>query len=180
MDRTERFYKISEMLRATKVVSFATLLGKLEVSRSTLRRDLNYLSTRLNNPIIHCRELGGYRLQAADASGQRPHELPGLWFSPTEIHALLTMQQLVAGLDAITQVIPLEKAAPEVSDAKLSTTFGPATVFFQAEPCVGHACASPTSALAGWPASNGIRSRRGSCKPTAAICCASPTPTTAS
>jgi hypothetical protein len=26
MDRTERFYKISEMLRASKVVSFVTLL----------------------------------------------------------------------------------------------------------------------------------------------------------
>src|SRR3990167_1136932 len=99
MDRTERFYKISELLRASKVVSFATLLGKLEVSRSTLKRYLNYLSTRLNNPIVYCRELGGYRLQATDASGQRPHELPGLWFSPTEIHALLTMQQLLSGLD---------------------------------------------------------------------------------
>ena len=111
MDRTERFYKISELLRANKVVSFAALLAKLEVSRSTLRRDLNYLSTRLNNPIIHCRELGGYRLQAADASGQRPHELPGLWFSPAEIHALLTMQQLLSGLDAggilTTHIAPL-------------------------------------------------------------------------
>lgn len=111
MDRTERFYKISEMLRATKVVSFATLLGKLEVSRSTLRRDLNYLSTRLNNPIVYRRDLGGYRLEAADTSGKQPHELPGLWFSPTEIHALLTMQQLLAGLDAggvlTTHIAPL-------------------------------------------------------------------------
>jgi predicted DNA-binding transcriptional regulator YafY len=44
--------------------------------------------------------LGGYRLEAADTSGRQAHELPGLWFSPTEIHALLTMQQLLAGLDA--------------------------------------------------------------------------------
>lgn len=111
MDRTERFYKISEMLRGSKAVSFATLLAKLEVSRSTLRRDLNYLSTRLNNPIVYCHELGGYRLEAADTSGQQAHELPGLWFSPTEIHALLTMQHLVAGLDAggllTTHIAPL-------------------------------------------------------------------------
>jgi len=111
MDRTERFYKISELLHANKAVSFATLLGKLEVSRSTLKRDLNYLSTRLNNPIVYCRELGGYRLEAANISGQQAHELPGLWFSPTEIHALLTMQQLVAGLDAggllTTHIAPL-------------------------------------------------------------------------
>ncbi|WP_296275367.1 hypothetical protein [Rhodoferax sp.] len=31
MDRTERFYKISEMLRASKGVSFATLQAKLQV-----------------------------------------------------------------------------------------------------------------------------------------------------
>lgn len=121
MDRTERFYKISELLRASKAVSFAALLGKLEVSRSTLRRDLNYLSTRLNNPIIHCRELSGYRLQATDASGQRPHELPGLWFSSTEIHALLTMQQLLSGLDAggilTTHIAPLM--------ARLNALLGP-------------------------------------------------------
>ena len=99
MDRTERFYKITELLRAHKVVSFATLLAKLEVSRSTLKRDLKYLSERLNNPIVHCRKLGGYHLEVAAEPGKRPHELPGLWFSPTEIHALLTMQQLLAGLE---------------------------------------------------------------------------------
>lgn len=61
MDRTERLYKISELLRANKAVSFATLLGKLQVSRSTPKRDLYYLSTRFNNPVVYCRELGGYR-----------------------------------------------------------------------------------------------------------------------
>ncbi|PIY24542.1 MAG: transcriptional regulator, partial [Comamonadaceae bacterium CG_4_10_14_3_um_filter_60_75] len=39
MDRTERFYKINELLRAKKVVSYATLLAALGVSRSTLKRD---------------------------------------------------------------------------------------------------------------------------------------------
>lgn len=34
MDRTERFYKIKELLQTV-----------FEVSRSTLKRDLNYLST---------------------------------------------------------------------------------------------------------------------------------------
>ena len=111
MNRTERLYKISELLRANEAVSFAYLLAKLEVSRSTLKRDLNYLSDRLNNPIIYCRNLGGYRLEATDAPDKCPHELPGLWFSPTEIHALLTMQQLLSGLDAggtlTTHIAPL-------------------------------------------------------------------------
>ena len=62
MDRTERFYKIKELLRLHRVVSFATLMAELEVSRSTLKRDMAYLSTRLNNPIEWSREAGGYRL----------------------------------------------------------------------------------------------------------------------
>lgn len=99
MDRTERFYKIKELLRQRKVVSFAVLQAELEVSRSTLKRDMEYLSTRLNNPIEWSRSAGGYQLvpnaDACDAS----HELPGLWFSESEIHALLTMQHLLTNLD---------------------------------------------------------------------------------
>ncbi len=100
MDRTERFYKIKELLRQHKVASFATLQAALEVSRSTLKRDLSYLSTRLHNPIAYSRELGGYRIEKCDDASGSTHELPGLWFSATEIHALLTMQQLLSGLDA--------------------------------------------------------------------------------
>jgi predicted DNA-binding transcriptional regulator YafY len=111
MHRTERLYKINELLRSHQVVSFATLLAKLETSRSTLKRDLKYLCDRLHNPIIYKRELGGYQLATPDSADQHPHELPGLWFSPTEIHALLTMQQLLAGLDAggvlSTHIAPL-------------------------------------------------------------------------
>lgn len=121
MDRTERFYKISELLRTHKVVSFASLLTKVEASRSTLKRDLKYLCERLHNPIVYCRDLGGYQLTAPDPADKRPHELPGLWFSPTEIHALLTMQQLLAGLDAggvlTTHIAPLME--------RLNTLLGP-------------------------------------------------------
>ncbi|MDH4450302.1 MAG: YafY family protein [Rhodoferax sp.] len=111
MDRTERFYKINELLRTHRVVSFATLQSALEVSRSTLKRDLNFLCERLHNPIAYSRELGGYQLLPTQGSTTPTHELPGLWFSPTEIHALLTMQHLVAGLDAggmlVTHIAPL-------------------------------------------------------------------------
>ena len=51
MDRTERFYKIEELLRQRKAVSFAALQAELEVSRSTLKRDLEYLRTRMHAPI---------------------------------------------------------------------------------------------------------------------------------
>lgn len=100
MDRTERFYKIEKLLRQHKTVSFAVLQAALEVSRATLKRDLDYLRTRLNAPIEWSRAAGGYRFAApADPAGGA-HELPGLWFSSTEIHALLTMQHLLTNLDA--------------------------------------------------------------------------------
>lgn len=99
MDRTERFYKIKELLRHRHSVSFAQLMAELEVSRSTLKRDMAYLSTRLNNPIAWSREAGGYRLVESSSVLDKTHELPGLWFSSTEIHALLTMQHLLAHVD---------------------------------------------------------------------------------
>ena len=98
MDRTERFYKIEMLLRSRGCVSFAALRETLDVSPATLKRDLQYLRDRLNAPIVYDAFDNGYRFAAGAAQGQR-HELPGMWFSEHEIHALLTMHQLLAGLD---------------------------------------------------------------------------------
>jgi len=97
LDRTERFYKIELLLRNRGCVPFEVLLAELGVSRATLKRDLQYLRDRLSAPIVYDRFSNGYRFDAA--SGCERHELPGLWFSEKEIHALLTMHQLMAGLD---------------------------------------------------------------------------------
>lgn len=98
MDRTERFYKIDQLLGEHRVVSFSTLEEKLGVSRATIKRDLEYMRNRLNAPIMWDRERRGYCFAQAE-HGASQYELPGLWFSATEIHALLTMQHLLAGLD---------------------------------------------------------------------------------
>ncbi|MEO8059169.1 MAG: WYL domain-containing protein [Burkholderiales bacterium] len=101
MDRTERFYKIELLLKGRGCVSFAALQDELGVSPATLKRDLQYLRDRLSAPIVYDNFSNGYRFAAAPAgtpSGAR-HELPGLWFSENEIHAMLTMHQLLAGLD---------------------------------------------------------------------------------
>ena len=100
MDRTERFYKIEELLRQRKAASFAALQVELEVSRSTLIRDLAYLRNRLHAPIEWDRATGNYRMAEPVPHSGRPHQLPGLWFSSAEIHALLTMQHLLSNLDA--------------------------------------------------------------------------------
>ena len=101
MDRTERFYKIELLLRSQGCVSFAALRDELDVSPATLKRDLQYLRDRLNAPIVYDAFDNGYRFTEAKASAPNAarHELPGLWFSENEIHALLTMHQLLAGLD---------------------------------------------------------------------------------
>jgi predicted DNA-binding transcriptional regulator YafY len=98
LDRTERFYKIEMLIRNRGLVSFETLRAALEVSPATLKRDLQYLRQRLDAPIVYTRLDNGYRFGGSARDGA--HQLPGLWFSDKEIHALLTMHQLIQGLEA--------------------------------------------------------------------------------
>ena len=95
MDRTERFYKIEQLIRSRGSVSFAELIAALEVSAATLKRDLQYLRDRMGAPIEYDAGSNGYRF------GQQwrgaAHELPGVWFNEAELHALLTMQHMLAG-----------------------------------------------------------------------------------
>ena len=102
MDRTERFYKIDQMIHDRRLVSFVDLMEALEVSRATLKRDLEYMRNRLNAPIIWDRNGGtggGYRFDTPHAQAGAQYELPGLWFNSGEVHALLTMQHLLTDLD---------------------------------------------------------------------------------
>jgi len=99
MSQTERYYKIDQLLSDRKVVSFTTLMEDLGISWATLKRDLAYLRDRLNAPIIHDRDAGGYRFDHLTPRVGGQYELPGRWFSAEEIHALLTMQHLLVNLD---------------------------------------------------------------------------------
>ncbi len=98
MDRTERFYKIDQLIHEHRLVTFAELQEALEVSRATLKRDLEYMRNRLNAPIIWDRDAGGYRFDSAENTVGASYELPGLWFNASEVHALLTMQHLLENL----------------------------------------------------------------------------------
>ncbi len=96
MSRTERLYRIEDLLNERKVVPLQTFLQELEISKATFKRDLEYLRDRLNAPIIWDRDAGGYRFDNPGVGNK--FELPGLWFNASEIHALLTMQQLLRNL----------------------------------------------------------------------------------
>lgn len=97
MSINERIYQIDQMLNDRRSVSFKEMQDRLEVSNATLKRDLAYMRDRLNAPITYDKELGGYHFEKQGPGVQ--YELPGLWFSAEEIHALLTMQHLLADLD---------------------------------------------------------------------------------
>ena len=96
-NNTARLYRIEALIRARGHISLRDLLADLEVSRATLKRDLEYLRSRLGAPIEYDADLNGYRFGAARAGAR--HELPGLWFDESELYSLLMAQQLLAGLD---------------------------------------------------------------------------------
>lgn len=74
------------------------MLGELEVSPATLKRDLEFMKSRVGCPLEWDATKRGYVIKEEDGPGGRPFELPGLWFNPSEIYALLTMQHLLKGI----------------------------------------------------------------------------------
>ena len=110
MDRTERFYKIDHLLREHGTVTTRMFLDELEVSLATFKRDIEYMKSRHHAPIEWDRDAGGYRFVQPDAASP-VYELPGLWFSPREAQALLTMQHLLQTLEPTllgAQLAPLK------------------------------------------------------------------------
>lgn len=97
MDRTERFYKIEQLLNEYRFATFEQIQLALGVSRATVKRDLQYLRDRMNAPIVYDRDAGGYHFATPIKHGPK-FALPGLWFNASEIHALLMMQTLLEGV----------------------------------------------------------------------------------
>jgi predicted DNA-binding transcriptional regulator YafY len=97
MERLERLYKIDQLLRERKTpVPFSSLRSSLGVSVATLKRDLEFMRSRLHAPIEYDREANGYKF-GEPRPGPR-YELPGLWFSADEAYALLSMHTLLSEL----------------------------------------------------------------------------------
>lgn len=59
MDRTERFYRIDQMIQDRTVVPIQSFLDELDISRTTFKRDLEYMKNRLNAPIEYDRTTMG-------------------------------------------------------------------------------------------------------------------------
>jgi len=65
MANTARLYRIETLIRARGHISLQALMDELEVSRATLKRDLEYLRSRMGAPIEYDAFVGGYRFGAA-------------------------------------------------------------------------------------------------------------------
>ena len=94
MDRFDRIFELNRILQGARhPVSRRRLEEELECSRATVKRIIEDMRLYLNAPIVYDREHNGYRY---DQSEGEMYELPGLWFNASELHALLTVQQLLA------------------------------------------------------------------------------------
>ena len=103
MDRTERFYKIQDLLKQHKKLTMKQLQDSLCVSRATACRDLDYLRDRLGVPIVWDPKTKAYVLEMLGDSNER-QELPGVWFNESEIHGLLSMIELIHQMQSGTHL----------------------------------------------------------------------------
>jgi predicted DNA-binding transcriptional regulator YafY len=96
MDKFDRIHLLHRHLQQARYpVAAATLMERLECSRPTLSRLIGYMRDFLGAPIESDHQHGGYRYAEA---AQGRYELPGLWFSPAELFALVSIRQLLTGL----------------------------------------------------------------------------------
>jgi predicted DNA-binding transcriptional regulator YafY len=120
MERGERFYRIHRALKSGRCLPLSHFTQDLGVSRATFKRDIEYLRDRYGAPLVWDNERRGYRYDQSQPGADR-FELPGLWLSAAEIHALLAMQAMVADLDGgllAEQVTPLMERLEKVLEGE--------------------------------------------------------------
>ncbi len=92
MERYERALALHRLLKSARYpVSTKRMMEELGCSRATLYRDLAFLRDALGAPLDSTGE-GAYRYDEVEAGR---FELPGLWLSSDELHALLATHQLL-------------------------------------------------------------------------------------
>jgi len=96
VDRLERFYKIDQLLKERKLVSFEMFKRELGMSTASVKRDIAYMRDRFNAPIEYDRDANGYRF--GESRTGPVYQLPGLWFNASEVLALLTTLRMLGDL----------------------------------------------------------------------------------
>jgi predicted DNA-binding transcriptional regulator YafY len=90
MERFHRYYALHRIFTTRRLpVPRATLERELECSRASVMRVIEDLRN-YGAPIEYAREANGYRYAPGKA-----FELPGIWFSPSELEALFVADHLL-------------------------------------------------------------------------------------
>ena len=94
MDKFDRIFELHAILAARRtVIPMEDLTARLECNRATVFRAISTLKDRLHAPIVFDRNAGGYRYAPTEQG--ITYELPGLWFTPAELQALIVLQRLI-------------------------------------------------------------------------------------
>lgn len=97
MNKFDRIYELLSIFRSRRYpVSRRVLAEELECSVPTVKRLIAKLRHELGAPIHYDARLNGYYLDAQDETS---HELPGLWFTLSELQSLLMIHELLGHLE---------------------------------------------------------------------------------
>lgn len=97
MKNFDKIYLLDKILRSARLpVPMRVLSEKLECHNRTVKRAIEEMQDRFNAPIEYDRKRNGWHYRAGEVFA-----LPGFWLNEQELHALLTVQQLLGNLDPV-------------------------------------------------------------------------------
>ena len=121
MGDTARLYQYKALLEARRLVTRQELMDLCEVSLATFKRDIAKLRDQLGMPVQFDRDRGAYFLDRSDVRTELPG---GLWFSPEELVALLTIQRLIEQLQPGLVGLKLKPLQKKLTDLLKARGFG--------------------------------------------------------
>ena len=99
MERFDRFYALHGLLSShQRPTPLKRIMEELECAKASATRLIGKMRLHLDAPIEYDRQANGYYYDLSQC-GDHPYELPGLWFSTAELHALLTSHTLLERVD---------------------------------------------------------------------------------
>ena len=117
MSDSARLYAYKALFEAKRLVTRADMMQVAEVSLATFKRDIAKLRDQFGMPILFDKDRGGYYLDRNNLAT----EMPGLWFNPEELVALLTIQRLIEQLEpglVGLKLRPLQRKLTDLLQAK--------------------------------------------------------------
>lgn len=114
MNKLNRLFELHRIFsQRRRPVSLQLICEEMACSESTARRLVHALRDELNAPLSYDRTHHGWCYD--DNPGQR-YELPGLWFSPDELYALMVSWQLLSELQPGLASRYIEPARDRIAD----------------------------------------------------------------